>query len=94
MVHGLTPGESYTFRVQAVNVFGLSDESQESSPIAVEPALGKTTHSHPANRNSGRLNQSYVTFPYVMLSVAPLFRPGQGVQYGTYSTSLLLLPPD
>lgn len=43
MVHGLIPGESYVFRVQAVNVFGLSDESQESSPIAVEPALGKSS---------------------------------------------------
>ncbi len=40
VVHGLIPGESYVFRVQAVNIFGLSDESQESSPIAVEPALG------------------------------------------------------
>ncbi|XP_072239705.1 myomesin-2 isoform X3 [Leuresthes tenuis] len=39
VVHGLIPGESYVFRVQAVNIFGLSDESQESSPIAVEPAL-------------------------------------------------------
>ena len=42
VVHGLIPGESYVFRVQAVNLFGLSDESQESSPISVEPALGKT----------------------------------------------------
>ncbi|XP_043969500.1 myomesin-2 isoform X6 [Gambusia affinis] len=41
VVHGLIPGESYVFRVQAVNIFGLSEESQESSPIAVEPALGK-----------------------------------------------------
>ncbi|XP_040001770.1 M-protein, striated muscle isoform X4 [Xiphias gladius] len=41
VVHGLIPGESYVFRVQAVNIFGLSDESQESSPISVEPALGK-----------------------------------------------------
>ncbi|XP_051802145.1 M-protein, striated muscle isoform X3 [Acanthochromis polyacanthus] len=39
VVHGLIPGETYTFRVQAVNIFGLSEESQESSPIAVEPAL-------------------------------------------------------
>ncbi|CAF90565.1 unnamed protein product, partial [Tetraodon nigroviridis] len=39
VVHGLVPGESYVFRVQAVNVFGLSEESQESSPISVEPAL-------------------------------------------------------
>ncbi|KAM7419835.1 hypothetical protein PAMA_016776 [Pampus argenteus] len=39
VVHGLIPGETYVFRVQAVNVFGLSDESQESSPIAVESAL-------------------------------------------------------
>lgn len=49
VVHGLIPGETYVFRVQAVNVFGLSDESQESSPISVEPALGETPpspHSH------------------------------------------------
>ncbi|TNM85698.1 hypothetical protein fugu_007969 [Takifugu bimaculatus] len=39
VVHGLVPGESYVFRVQAVNVFGLSEESQESTPISVEPAL-------------------------------------------------------
>uniref|UniRef100_A0A8C5BXQ5 Myomesin 2a n=1 Tax=Gadus morhua TaxID=8049 RepID=A0A8C5BXQ5_GADMO len=39
VVHGLVPGETYVFRVQAVNLFGLSAESQESSPIAVEPAL-------------------------------------------------------
>eukprot|EP00063_Salmo_salar_P056676 XP_014031511.1 PREDICTED: myomesin-2-like isoform X4 [Salmo salar] len=45
VVHGLTPGETYVFRVQAVNVYGLSDESQESTPIAVEPAL--TTPSAP-----------------------------------------------
>uniref|UniRef100_A0A8C9TV23 Myomesin 2a n=1 Tax=Scleropages formosus TaxID=113540 RepID=A0A8C9TV23_SCLFO len=38
VVHGLTPGETYVFRVQAVNVFGLSDESQESLPIFVEAA--------------------------------------------------------
>ncbi|XP_046899432.1 myomesin-2 isoform X3 [Hypomesus transpacificus] len=39
VVHGLIPGETYVFRVQAVNVYGLSDESQESTPITVEPAL-------------------------------------------------------
>ncbi|KAM9314525.1 myomesin-2 isoform 2-T3 [Pholidichthys leucotaenia] len=39
VVHGLIPGETYVFRVQAANLFGLSDESQESSPISVEPAL-------------------------------------------------------
>lgn len=31
------------FRVQAVNVFGLSEESQESSAISVESALGEDT---------------------------------------------------
>ena len=44
VVHGLIPGETYAFRVQAVNVFGLSEESQESSPIAVEPALGENNN--------------------------------------------------
>ncbi|XP_069385837.1 myomesin-2 isoform X2 [Paralichthys olivaceus] len=39
VVHGLIPGETYVFRAQAANMFGLSEESQESSPIAVEPAL-------------------------------------------------------
>uniref|UniRef100_A0A3B4UK10 Myomesin 2a n=1 Tax=Seriola dumerili TaxID=41447 RepID=A0A3B4UK10_SERDU len=39
VVHGLIPGETYVFRVQAANIFGLSDESQESTPISVEPAL-------------------------------------------------------
>uniref|UniRef100_A0A8D3D3K3 Myomesin 2a n=1 Tax=Scophthalmus maximus TaxID=52904 RepID=A0A8D3D3K3_SCOMX len=48
VVHGLTPGESYAFRVQAVNVYGLSDESQESSPIAVEPALGDASKGAPS----------------------------------------------
>lgn len=43
VVHGLTTGESYVFRVQAANMFGLSEESQESSPISVEPALGEQT---------------------------------------------------
>uniref|UniRef100_A0A3P8X4I4 Myomesin 2a n=1 Tax=Cynoglossus semilaevis TaxID=244447 RepID=A0A3P8X4I4_CYNSE len=43
VVHGLVPGETYVFRVQAVNVYGLSEESQESSPIAVEPALATPT---------------------------------------------------
>lgn len=42
VVHGLIPGETYVFRVQAANMFGLSEESQESSPIAVEPALGES----------------------------------------------------
>lgn len=49
-MHGLVPGESYVFRAQAVNVFGLSEESQESSPISVEPALGENTHLHSAHQ--------------------------------------------
>uniref|UniRef100_A0A669CZ48 Myomesin 2a n=1 Tax=Oreochromis niloticus TaxID=8128 RepID=A0A669CZ48_ORENI len=39
VVHGLIPGETYVFRVQAVNLFGLSEESQESSPIFKYEAL-------------------------------------------------------
>uniref|UniRef100_A0A7N8WKH6 Myomesin 2a n=1 Tax=Mastacembelus armatus TaxID=205130 RepID=A0A7N8WKH6_9TELE len=39
VAHGLIQGETYVFRVQAVNVFGLSEESQESSPVSVQPAL-------------------------------------------------------
>nr|XP_054607866.1 myomesin-2 isoform X1 [Nothobranchius furzeri] len=46
VVHGLIPGESYVFRVQAANVFGLSEESQESSPVSVEPALATPSAPH------------------------------------------------
>ncbi|KAG9344369.1 hypothetical protein JZ751_011038 [Albula glossodonta] len=41
VVHGLTTGETYLFRVQAINELGLSDESQESSPLSVQAALKK-----------------------------------------------------
>lgn len=43
MVHGLTAGETYIFRVQAVNAYGLSEESQESAPLFVDAALSKHT---------------------------------------------------
>uniref|UniRef100_A0A4W4F491 Myomesin 2a n=1 Tax=Electrophorus electricus TaxID=8005 RepID=A0A4W4F491_ELEEL len=39
VVHGLTTGEMYMFRVQAINELGLSDESQESAPLSVRAAL-------------------------------------------------------
>ncbi|GAA6098471.1 myomesin-2 isoform X1, partial [Tachysurus ichikawai] len=39
VVHGLTPGDKYIFRVQAVNAYGLSDESQESEPLFIDAAL-------------------------------------------------------
>ncbi|MCJ8737942.1 hypothetical protein PDJAM_G00029800 [Pangasius djambal] len=39
VVHGLTPGDTYMFRVQAVNAYGLSDESQESAPLFIDAAL-------------------------------------------------------
>ncbi|XP_062868659.1 myomesin-2 isoform X2 [Trichomycterus rosablanca] len=39
VVHGLTSGDTYKFRVQAVNVFGLSEESQESAPLFIDAAL-------------------------------------------------------
>uniref|UniRef100_A0A8B9HK32 Myomesin-2 n=1 Tax=Astyanax mexicanus TaxID=7994 RepID=A0A8B9HK32_ASTMX len=39
VVHGLIPGETYTFRAQAVNAYGLSDESQESAPLFIDAAL-------------------------------------------------------
>uniref|UniRef100_A0A8C7LJC1 Myomesin 2 n=1 Tax=Oncorhynchus kisutch TaxID=8019 RepID=A0A8C7LJC1_ONCKI len=45
VVQGLTTGETYAFRVQAINELGLSDESQESSPLSVKAAL--TTPSAP-----------------------------------------------
>uniref|UniRef100_A0A3Q3DGT6 Myomesin-2-like n=1 Tax=Hippocampus comes TaxID=109280 RepID=A0A3Q3DGT6_HIPCM len=43
--NGLTTGETYVFRVQAINEIGLSEESQESAPLTVKAAL--TTPSAP-----------------------------------------------
>ncbi|KAM8953833.1 myomesin-2 isoform 3-T3 [Pelodytes ibericus] len=45
VVHGLTSGENYIFRVKAVNAVGVSENSQESEAITVKAAL--TTPSHP-----------------------------------------------
>uniref|UniRef100_A0A672SKX3 Myomesin 2a n=1 Tax=Sinocyclocheilus grahami TaxID=75366 RepID=A0A672SKX3_SINGR len=39
VVHGLVPGDTYVFRVQAVNAYGLSDESQDSAPLFIDAAL-------------------------------------------------------
>lgn len=41
VVSGLTKGETYAFRVQAINELGLSDESQESAPITIKAALSQ-----------------------------------------------------
>ncbi|XP_078147413.1 myomesin-1 isoform X1 [Centroberyx gerrardi] len=38
--HGLVTGESYVFRVRAVNAAGLSQCSQESEPVEVKAAIG------------------------------------------------------
>uniref|UniRef100_A0A8C2FAI1 Myomesin 1b n=1 Tax=Cyprinus carpio TaxID=7962 RepID=A0A8C2FAI1_CYPCA len=38
--HGLTTGESYVFRVRAVNAAGISEFSQESEAIKVKAAIG------------------------------------------------------
>uniref|UniRef100_A0A673JGI3 M-protein, striated muscle-like n=1 Tax=Sinocyclocheilus rhinocerous TaxID=307959 RepID=A0A673JGI3_9TELE len=39
VVHGLVPGDTYVFRVQAVNASGLSEESQDSAPFFIDAAL-------------------------------------------------------
>lgn len=41
MCHGLTTGESYVFRVRAVNAAGLSECSQESEALEVKAAIGE-----------------------------------------------------
>uniref|UniRef100_A0A3Q3WZA1 Uncharacterized protein n=1 Tax=Mola mola TaxID=94237 RepID=A0A3Q3WZA1_MOLML len=61
VVHGLIPGENYVFRVQAVNLFGLSEASQESSPIVVEPAL---TPSAPYGITMLNCDGSSITFAW------------------------------
>nr|XP_008541983.1 PREDICTED: myomesin-2 [Equus przewalskii] len=45
VVHGLTTGEQYIFRVKAVNAVGTSENSQESDVIKVQAAL--TVPSYP-----------------------------------------------
>jgi hypothetical protein len=39
--HGLVTGESYVFRVKALNTAGLSECSQESEAIKVKAAIGE-----------------------------------------------------
>uniref|UniRef100_A0A671QCV8 Myomesin-2-like n=1 Tax=Sinocyclocheilus anshuiensis TaxID=1608454 RepID=A0A671QCV8_9TELE len=39
VLHGLVPGDTYVFRVQAVNAYGLSEESQDSAPLFIDAAL-------------------------------------------------------
>uniref|UniRef100_A0A8D3DGW1 Myomesin-1 n=1 Tax=Scophthalmus maximus TaxID=52904 RepID=A0A8D3DGW1_SCOMX len=39
--HGLVTGETYVFRVRAVNAAGLSQFSQESEPVEVKAAIGE-----------------------------------------------------
>lgn len=41
VVHGLTSGEQYSFRVKAVNAVGTSENSQESDVIRVQAALSE-----------------------------------------------------
>uniref|UniRef100_A0A8C1JFC5 Myomesin-1 n=1 Tax=Cyprinus carpio TaxID=7962 RepID=A0A8C1JFC5_CYPCA len=41
--HGLTTGESYVFRVRAVNAAGISEFSQESEAIKVKAAIASPT---------------------------------------------------
>lgn len=57
VVHGLVQGEIYTFRVQAVNAYGLSDESQESDPLFVDAALSKSAPTQPNADSLKQLNK-------------------------------------
>ncbi|MGH0178212.1 UNVERIFIED_CONTAM: hypothetical protein FKN15_077193 [Acipenser sinensis] len=46
--HGLSTGQTYVFRVRAVNAAGLSEFSQESEAIEVKAAIGKHEASQPS----------------------------------------------
>ncbi|KAA0723880.1 Myomesin-1 190 kDa connectin-associated protein 190 kDa titin-associated protein [Triplophysa tibetana] len=60
--HGLTTGETYVFRVRAVNAAGISDFSQESEAIEVKAAIangieraeGGGQGGHPSSLNEGK----------------------------------------
>lgn len=95
MVHGLVPGETYVFRVQAVNVYGLSEESQESSPIAVEPALGENnTENHNTVSCLDRLEKlkekktSQNMNKNLNLFFGVIYCAGGGVEFGMYRITL------
>uniref|UniRef100_UPI00358F10D3 myomesin-1-like n=1 Tax=Myxine glutinosa TaxID=7769 RepID=UPI00358F10D3 len=45
-VHGLHEGQTYTFRVKAVNAAGLSDYSPESESITILPAISAPSSPH------------------------------------------------
>uniref|UniRef100_A0A4W3J6W1 Myomesin 2a n=1 Tax=Callorhinchus milii TaxID=7868 RepID=A0A4W3J6W1_CALMI len=55
VVHGLTTGKKYIFRVKAVNAVGMSELSQESEPITVQAGF---------NWNGGVLHTSPPSSPY------------------------------
>uniref|UniRef100_A0A8C1KZ41 Myomesin 2a n=1 Tax=Cyprinus carpio TaxID=7962 RepID=A0A8C1KZ41_CYPCA len=68
VVHGLVPGDTYVFRVQAVNAYGLSEESQESASLFIDAALcykGKgTTPSAPYGISLLNCNGSSMTLAW------------------------------
>lgn len=68
--HGLTTGQSYIFRVRAVNAAGLSEYSQDSEAIEVKAAIAdvlqiSTTHQRLHRSVSIFTSQSPQTFPSV-----------------------------
>ncbi|XP_077059159.1 myomesin-2 isoform X8 [Siphateles boraxobius] len=62
VVHGLVPGDTYVFRVQAVNAYGLSEESQESAPLFIDAAL--STPSSPYGISLLNCNGSSMTLAW------------------------------
>uniref|UniRef100_A0A8C1TLE2 Myomesin 2a n=1 Tax=Cyprinus carpio TaxID=7962 RepID=A0A8C1TLE2_CYPCA len=62
VVHGLVPGDTYVFRVQAVNAYGLSEESQESAPLFIDAAL--STPSAPYDISLLNCNGSSMTLAW------------------------------
>lgn len=57
VVHGLVPGDTYVFRVQAVNAYGLSEESQESEPLFIDAALSMSLKLDSITNNSTSLSK-------------------------------------
>uniref|UniRef100_A0A8D3B5X2 Myomesin-1 n=1 Tax=Scophthalmus maximus TaxID=52904 RepID=A0A8D3B5X2_SCOMX len=74
--HGLVTGETYVFRVRAVNAAGLSQFSQESEPVEVKAAIGDTGH---AGRTRMKLSSPSLTLSKSAIKKLRLIlKPGRG----------------
>ena len=76
--HGLITGESYVFRVRALNAAGLSECSQESEAIEVKAAIGEsvrvylTQHNDMMKEIREALYEGFVYYSFSLIILAQM----------------------